>query len=70
MYAEQSVHDYHQQFVEQFEAEPQTERTFLRKDKASYNGYLGVFSKSLRKKKAVGKARKARSKNRSTKSTR
>jgi hypothetical protein len=70
VYAKQSVYEHHQEFVEQFEAEPQTERTFLRKDKASYNGYLGVFSKSLRKKKAVGKARKARCKSRSSKAQR
>lgn len=70
MYAKQSVYEHHQEFIEQSEAEPQTERTFVRKDKAAYNEYLGVFSKPRRKKKALGQKVKARSKNRSTKSTR
>jgi hypothetical protein len=40
VYAEQSVYEHHQKFIEQSEAEPQTERTFVRKDKAAYRSYL------------------------------
>lgn len=71
VYAEQSVYDYHKQFIEQSEAEPQSERTFIRKDKAAYRGYIKELTKPRRKTPKMGKAVQTRCKVKlSTKSTR
>jgi uncharacterized protein (DUF1778 family) len=70
-YAKQSVYEHHQEFIEQSEAEPQSERTFIRKDKAAYRGYIKELTKPRRKTPKMGKAVQTRCKVKlSTKSTR